>query len=745
VHLASPGGRRSRARPALDGADLEAALAGLGLGLAVTGPWLGGGRTLMLDWAPGPHAPVVGPGLLGLSGGLTSGALGSVGFGALGRLVGPALTWLVVLAVFIVGAAGASRLTGGGRPARLAAAVLYCVNPFVFNRLYAGHLSLLLGYALLPLAVTSALRAPARRGPGALAPALWWAVLTALSPHYAWIYGAVVLICFAVGRPWGLRRAAWFGATWAAFVVMSLYVLLPHSATKPLAAVGATSLELYRTTADPHYGLLVNVAGLYGFWRLGPGPELPKAVVVGWPLLLLAILVVAGVGAVTALGRPWPEPGHSASRGAHRRRDDGAGPESTARRRQAAVLLLAGAAGYFLALGSQGPTGPLFRWAYFNLPFFQVMREPQKFLMLTALAYATFFGWGVECLARPVASAKGAALAARAAGVTLPLLYCPTIFWGLAGQVSPTTLPASYHKLDALMGEGQGRVLYLPWHLYMAYPFTGGRVVANLGPSSFRRPVVSGDNVQIGSVETQSTSPRSAYIGRLLAAGPHLQGFGALVAPLGVRYVVLAKAVDWRNYGWLGHQRDLRLVYDSSSLEAWANLAYGGIGQRVARPEALPSFPALLARAGASPAGTSPAGASPAAAGGLDAGAVVDGPGAAAGARAAAGPGEGRGARVQEISPVAYRVPPGRPGWVTVDTTYQEGWYLDGKPAVATAEGTMMFPAGAAGGVVRFRPWGLAKLGYDLSSGAFVVVAAVVGWGRWREKKGVRGPSPVGR
>ena len=198
------------------------------------------------------------------------------------------------------------------------------------------------------------------------------------------------------------------------------------------------------------------------------------------------------------------------------------------------MLLLVGTAGYFLALGTQGPTGPLFRWAYFNLPFFQVVREPQKFLVLSALAYAVFFGWGVERLARSVASAKRATGAAGVAGVALPLLYCPTIFWGLAGQVSPSTLPPSYHEVGSLMGNGQGRALYLPWHLYMAYPFTGGRVVANLGPTSFRRPVISGDNVQVGSVETQSTSPRSAYVARLLAEGRHLRGFGALVAPLGI-------------------------------------------------------------------------------------------------------------------------------------------------------------------------------------------------------------------
>ena len=165
-------------------------------------------------------------------------------------------------------------------------------------------------------------------------------------------------------------------------------------------------------------------------------------------------------------------------------------------------------------------------------------------------------------------------MAAGGAGVALPLLYCPTIFWGLAGQISPSTIPPSYHQVDSLMGNGQGRALYLSWHLYMAYPFTGGRVVANLGPSLFRRPVISGDDVQIGNVQTQSTSPCSAYLARLLAEGHHLRDFGALVAPLGVKYVVLAKAIDWKSYSWLGHQGDLRLVHDSASLEAWAKLGY---------------------------------------------------------------------------------------------------------------------------------------------------------------------------
>ena len=161
LHWASSGRRRPLALAWLDESGLEGGLLGLFVGLAVTAPWLPGGWTFLLDWGPGPRTPVVGPGLLGLNGGLTTGALGAVGFGAMGRLVGPALTWLAVLAVFVVGAAGVSRLVGGPRSARLPAVALYCLNPFVFNRIYAGHLGLLAGYALLAFTVTSALQAPA--------------------------------------------------------------------------------------------------------------------------------------------------------------------------------------------------------------------------------------------------------------------------------------------------------------------------------------------------------------------------------------------------------------------------------------------------------------------------------------------------------------------------------------------------------------------------------------------------------
>jgi len=215
----------------------------------------------------------------------------------------------------VTGGWRSGQVAGGWPWGRVAAATLYCVHPWVFNRIYAGQLALLIGYALLPFTVASALRAtsswparrealpgspgsdgtgnagpgerdtagtapapvfagypptdsvhePARRRSGRLAPVLWRAALTAISPHYVWIYGLVLVAVVVVTRPWSWRLVAWLAISATAMVVLSLDILLPHSATELPTTVGTVSLDIYRTSADPHLGLLPNVAALSGF------------------------------------------------------------------------------------------------------------------------------------------------------------------------------------------------------------------------------------------------------------------------------------------------------------------------------------------------------------------------------------------------------------------------------------------------------------------------------------------------
>ena len=91
------------------------------------------------------------------------------------------------MAFFPLATTGAARLVRTAvLPARLGAGLFYAVNPFVFDRLYAGQLGVLLGYALLPFAVTAFL--DAAQEPHRVGRAACWAAATVMmSEHFAWI------------------------------------------------------------------------------------------------------------------------------------------------------------------------------------------------------------------------------------------------------------------------------------------------------------------------------------------------------------------------------------------------------------------------------------------------------------------------------------------------------------------------------------------------------------------------------
>ncbi|MGB8197878.1 MAG: hypothetical protein WCF25_12810 [Acidimicrobiales bacterium] len=722
---------------------------GLLIGIAVCIPFFGGGRLYLLDWSIGPTTPIVSINTLGLFGGLTSGVVGSLLTGLLNWALGSVSTWLLFLLFFPTAFLGISRLAGGSLTSRISAGVLYTVNPFVFNRLFVGHIDLLIGYALLPFAVISALRLQGPLWRYALRVSLWWAALTAITPHFAWIYGVVVLVVAVVAASKGALRESVerLAATIASFFIMSMYLLLPHFVTTLATSNGPSSLALYQTSGDSRFGLFGNVAGLYGFWRLGPGPTLPKNLISGWPFLFLAIFLVAVTGAWVALRKTRTSSGDDAEA---IEADPGRTPisdllqseptstdsEPPASRAFMAVSLLAvGIIGYLLALGSQGPTGALFRWCYVHVPFFAIMREPQKFLMLLAISYAVFFGWGISHISRLMTSTKAtrAAVAALVLGIALPLGYTPTMFNGLSAQIAPSHVPSSYQEANVLMGNGAGNVLALPWHLYLSYPFTNDRVVANLTPSLFTRNVISGDNVEAGGVETQSTSLESKYLQELYARGSTLKHFGALIAPLGVKYVVLSKTVDWPAYLWLTHQSDLKMILDTSSLEVWKNLAYDRIGQPHVTLSAVASLNDAVKEVKNADSSF-----------GLVSPRVARKAKSLATSASTSTAGVTSGDAVSMVSPVAFHIDPGSPGWVEIDEPYQVGWSLNGVAALPSAEGSMLVYVGAHGGNVVFTPWRSARLGYIISGGAFLLIVLALNFERVRRRarSRVRAPAP---
>src|SRR5205085_10900841 len=80
----------------------------------------------------------------------------------------------------------------GGRPAaRIGAGLLYAWNPMVYERLLLGQWAFLLGYALLPFAVSAAVSVREGRPGAPWRLALALAAATAASP-YTGVFGAAV-------------------------------------------------------------------------------------------------------------------------------------------------------------------------------------------------------------------------------------------------------------------------------------------------------------------------------------------------------------------------------------------------------------------------------------------------------------------------------------------------------------------------------------------------------------------------
>lgn len=511
----------------------------LGVVLAALACWpFAGGRLLLLDYVSGPHEPLVPATAFGLNGGLTGGLPLAIALRLLDRALGQAGSVIPVAVFFPLATTAMARLVRTTvLPAKLGAGLLYAVNPFVFDRLYAGQLGVLLGYALLPLAVAAlidAAREPHRIGRAGC----WAAAIVAMSEHFAWIL-VPATIAIALTSPRRVLASLRLGGAALAAAAVSTYLLAAPllAGVHPSGILG--QLSSYRTRADPRVGLLVNVAGLYGFFR--PGPAEPKDVYSRWPAVLATLLLIAAAGYVAALRDP-------------------------ARRRDGLAFLAAGVAGYFLALGDQGPTGSLFKLACQHVPGFVIMREPDKFAVLLALAYACGFGWGITWLAAG-GRQKAAQATAAALAIAVPLAYTPSLLDGLGGQVEASKIPSSW-SLAARVA-GPSTVLFLPWHEYISTPFTDGRTIANPAAFYFAGDVLTSQDPGAGYAFTAQDAEH-AFLDRLLGPQADLRRLRPALADLGVRFIVLAKVTGWRDFASVAAAPGIRLVRSSASLDLYS-------------------------------------------------------------------------------------------------------------------------------------------------------------------------------
>ena len=439
------------------------------------------------------------------------------------------------------------------RGARLYAGMLYMLNPYTYIRLLVGHWFILFAYALLPLALKAFLEYLEKGGRKSGIKLVLLTSLVAINSHTLvialLIYGILLLFHLSHHRSADAIKRALYALP--CFLILNTYWLLPAlvSVNESLVrGISTQDLVVFSPVVES-ISSLFTIASMYGFWR--PGYLYAKDFLPGWQLLFLALLFLSVYGLVLGL-------------------------RDTSRRLYAGSFFAIWAAGLILASGAISPFPGLFELLFEKVPLAKGMRDTHKFVTMLALSYAYLGALGFEGVQKSLRSMRTKRLALLL--LLLPPLYSFTFFNGFAGQVAPADFPADWYEVNEFLNTqpGEFRVLFLPWHQYMNFHWVPNRDkrIANPAPYFFDRQVISGKNIEAGPIYRQVYSPEQVYIDHLVERGEEIRNLGELLSVLNVRYILLTKEADYKNYFFLFNQSDLELVMETDNFYVFKNNAY---------------------------------------------------------------------------------------------------------------------------------------------------------------------------
>lgn len=462
--------------------------------------------------------------------------------------------WLFLLLAFS-GIAMYRAAPTENRYGRYFAGFLYMVNPFIYVRFLSGHFWLLWGYAFLPLAVKSFIDLFDRPSVKRVLVAGVWLMLIAPSEHLLVMAWGIFFLFFVFNLIRGdqrrLKKIAVFSGVIALFLVLNgnwvASIISGGGVAQTLQGMATRDIELFAASGDGN--VFLNAAAMYGFWR--GGYDYPKYHLWGWQLIFFIILFFAVYGFVSNF---------RGKRGLYVK-----------------VMGTTAVVSFIATIGaSQEQLSKFVYFLYEKVPLLIGFRDSQKFVALIVLAYAYLGSIGMSLVEQGVQRLKK--WLSPIFGVfilLLLLLYSYTMFFGFHGQLKNIDYPQDYYEVNSLLRQDEAdfQVLFLPWHQSMGFAWVG-KVIANPAESFFIKPVIRGDNIEMGDIYSQSTNPVSKYIEAIIRKGKEIQDFGEFVSPLKVKYIVLAKEVDWEEYLFLREQRDLAIIKDTPHLLVFINRSY---------------------------------------------------------------------------------------------------------------------------------------------------------------------------
>jgi hypothetical protein len=224
---------------------------------------------------------------------------------------------------------------------------------------------------------------------------------------------------------------------------------------------------------------------------------------------------------------------------------------------------------------SQPLSAVVVAWLDTHIAVYRGMRDSGKWAVVLGLVYSQLFGLGTAALllwirTRIQDQHRVEWVSATAAGalLALPLYYGNGLLFGMHGEIRPSAYPVGWYAADRVLASDSHpeQTLFLPWHEYMSYSFirNQNRVVASPAPNFFSVPVVVSTDPEVPGI-TPAPSLDQDAITTLVRAGSTGQWAEVLNAHQ-IKYVLVAKELDWAYFKFLDDQPGLTRVGDFGSI-----------------------------------------------------------------------------------------------------------------------------------------------------------------------------------
>lgn len=445
------------------------------------------------------------------------------------------------------------------------------INPFVYDRTMYGQIGITIAYGFLMLGTGYLLnillqnnKSTLQCAPTIIFSAIFFGLSSAFAFHFIFFSGLILitfLILFIINKT--LDKKALIMSSLlilSILIIFNLNIIIGifnNGSTAKFVSNSITNADLKAFATSGKYGFeaFYNTLSMSGFWGKDQFryTDLTKNTFV-WKFSFIIIFTLAIYGFIKSFRFFFKEKNIKYASHVF-----------------GSVFLIA----LTLAIGIKAPIAKGVSEFLFNyFPFYKGLREPQKWVSVLNIIYIIFISIGVNKLLELKSLKNKYNKIAFLLFITfIFILRAPLMLFAFNNQLETKSYPKDWYEIDKMIvdeSDCKYNTLFLPWHMYMNFRFVNEKdinrgIIANPAHIFFKCNTIVGTNMEWSGIYDNSGNETGNDILNNFLKKNGVDAVNVL-DKYNIKYIILAKEVDYNNYLSLQALSYLKLEKETANL-----------------------------------------------------------------------------------------------------------------------------------------------------------------------------------